>query len=164
MGPHARKSAGRRKGEGWDILLIDDIEHSEPNRRMIVEECEGTTIITTDSGERAIELLRIAAVDAVYNLRTTCKPQEAEKFRSYMLHHYPDIRVMDLWSHQSRNEEAPQHHVLPLFLQDGVDCKVRRRMLQESTNTYEVLTVKRHSDFETLTGEIPSLINGGHAA
>lgn len=134
MGACRRNTAGRTAGTGWDILLIDDTAQFDNDKRVSIDKCDGTTIITIRCVETAIDVLRTIAVEVIYNFTITQKREDAEKFRSHVSERYPKIRLMDMWTPSSRGEGEKTSHVLPLFMREGFDCDVRQRMSRNEVN------------------------------
>lgn len=128
MESDARKFARTRTDRTWDILLIDD--RMGPQRKMQIEECGGTTVITANSERAALRVLQTIAVDAIYNFPSTGEPKDAERFRSFVAERYPSVRVTDPWTQLPQPQGNTSRHALPFYLQLGFDCDTRRRMSQ----------------------------------
>lgn len=80
-----------------DVLVIEDPGSGNTGSVTIVE-CEGTNIITTDTEDRALAVLRSIAVDAVFNLRQCGTRTDADRFRACVSRRYPGVRVTDWWN------------------------------------------------------------------
>lgn len=100
---HGKQDAqGRRKTRfdasarvSRDILLIRDPEEGKQGN-FSIRYRGGETIVTTDSVQRALELLRLIEVDAIFHVGRGTSNIHLELFRAEVGRLYPNVRLMDI--------------------------------------------------------------------
>lgn len=99
-----RKQVTRKQGKARfdaslrvirDVLLIRDPDEGKRGV-LTIRYRGGETIVTTDNVPRALALLRVIEVDAVFHLGRRVSERDLDFFRTEVARRYPNVRFMDI--------------------------------------------------------------------